>query len=366
MGESEFTVRLFSNSSMDCFPSNSLTRFTVNLSNPLYLSGSYSVALTEIDLPPRYDSTRSSSSRDRIVFDMFKYGEMYKEKTLANFANCLLRSCSSDPSIYGISYFAKYLDPSIVFDPYSLFETFKGDETPPARPEEKDSSKKIKFYLELDKLVLSSESNSEFLPSISTQSTEADFLLNGYVEFSRYQRYTMRQILFATIEAIVTNLRIDMRSDGSTIHDDIVKFLQANKSSEKPTESLEKALNSMRYNNSILAQRFIMNFVGQIQKVRDEMTNEKRFAEQVNENFVVVYSDVVSDSYFASTKAKILSVFPISERTISKRFSNPDFARISNNMIRSISIIIGDEHGRALNLQPSVVPSYVALKFKRT
>ena len=48
---SRFYVTLHSNSSMDCYPDNSVARFTTKLNDAIELEGDWEVGLTEISFP---------------------------------------------------------------------------------------------------------------------------------------------------------------------------------------------------------------------------------------------------------------------------------------------------------------------------
>jgi len=48
---SRFYVTLPSNSSMDCYPDNSVARFTTKLNDVIQLEGDWEVGLTEISFP---------------------------------------------------------------------------------------------------------------------------------------------------------------------------------------------------------------------------------------------------------------------------------------------------------------------------
>src|SRR5690349_10659345 len=109
---SEFSVHLFSNASSDIYPENGLTRFTVALSQPIILNGSFSVALSEIYFPPLFNVENSKKSRDRIVLDNVVNFKEEVPKTSTNilegFLNTILRVCSNSVEDYDETYFSEF------------------------------------------------------------------------------------------------------------------------------------------------------------------------------------------------------------------------------------------------------------------
>lgn len=162
MDPEEFSVYLFSNSSLDTYADNSLTRFTVDLKTPLYLGENtkYSVALSEINIPASFSNARAERSRDCIVFNQFDYVVLFNGvASFANFIEATLRICSTDISLYDETYFRDYLNKSIMFHPFTFPPTFRNDHT-----EISDPQIFLEIPLELSLLLKTNETIDDFLP----------------------------------------------------------------------------------------------------------------------------------------------------------------------------------------------------------
>lgn len=103
--------------------SDTLTKFTFDMAQPLYLDGPYSVALTQISLPPSFPLENSLSSRDSIVFEQFNYSKLYPSDTFEDFINATLRIAASDVKFYGEDYFRDFADKDIFYSPYTFAQT---------------------------------------------------------------------------------------------------------------------------------------------------------------------------------------------------------------------------------------------------
>lgn len=356
MDESEFTIHLFSNSSMDVYPSNSLTKFTVNLSSPLYLNSFYKVALSEISLPAPFNSKKKSLSRDRIVFDDLEYTKMYPVQTFKTFISCILRVCATSVTEYTRDYFNEYLDKEIFFDPYTFPKIFANDVTSILHPDNT-----AEFPLEIHELMFEDPGRltpSDYIPPEHFGSF-VHYWMNSYVRLSKKQAYTLKQILNACVVKIFNKTRVELQN-----FTDLYKVLDEE---YKTIEEKEEIIYNMRNNSDHMIRRFIERFVSTVETIRNEILLERKITVQDNENFIFVYADIVRESYLSNIKARILSVFPKSTDGESVHIKQDilNYEAVDRSIINSISIIVSDEFGSLLNLAPSLSPTHIVLKFRR-
>lgn len=368
--EEEFTVNLFSSASSDKY-SNSLTKFTCEMAQPIYLDGSYSVALSQISLPPSFPPETSISSRDSIVYEEFKYTKLYTTDNFQDFIDVTLRIASSDVRFYDVNYFKDFLDNSIIYSPDSLAQTHSdiSDSLPTSvKPT-------IYFNLNLDTLAAAGSefTNSDFIPLVN-QSAFTEYFNKSYVRLAPRTRYTLKQILYLCIEKILSKLRSEglqlAKKGGDSTQQTPVEYPPNDfyskvlgKYDKKETFGNFIQLTAQRSNT--LIRLFIERFVKTVLTLRDQIMKERSLPPVRSEKFLLVYSDVVKEQFLADTKARVLGIFPFnSDKEFSMKLTQLDFNPVSKQVIHSISIALMDQDGNEINLRASTVPSFVSLKFR--
>lgn len=363
MEDREFTIHLFSNSSLANYPDNSLTRFQVDLSSPLYLGSSYSVALSEIYVPPAFPAANSLSARDCIIYEDMNYVKFHGDKNdFAAFIETTMRLCSMDVTLYDRAYFRDYLDPNIIYHPDTLRETHPNDVTTIAS----DDRKRF-FNLDIDKLFsgkvgsVPSEMAADYYPIVKSSDFKRYFDASSVTVVER-RRYTLKQLLWTCINKILSKTRMETYATAGTANPSYGELL-----GQLPKrDSFEKEIIKVVTNSGELIRRFIERFIESVQTVRLAMMKERSLKPIRLEKFLIVYCDICADRLFSSTRARILSVFDYSaRRDFSIKLSQLDYNKIDRPIVHSISILLMDEHGEQLDLQPSAVPTHVCLKIKR-
>lgn len=362
MEDSEFSIHLFSNASLQNYPENTLSRFSVDLARPLYLGDNqYKVALSEIFVPPGFPLESTLSYRDCIVYEDVDYATFYTPDNFEAFINVTMRMCALDPTIYDRSYFRHYTDPNILFHPNTIRLTHPDDVTSFA-----DTDIKKYFNLNISDLFDYKSSNAEETPSAYLPPVRSDKFQNYFqassVTIALRRRYTLKQVLWTCIEKILTKTRMETFTKAP-----VANPLFAELKGQNPTvEAFEKKLQFITNHSRELIRRFIARFVSIVEKVRETVMIERSLKAVRYEKYLIVYCDICADRLFAGTRAKILSVFDYdAKRDFSVKLSQLDYSRVDRAVVHTISILLLDEHGEQLNLQPSQVPTHVCLKLKR-
>lgn len=355
MEESEFSIHLFSNSSLQNYPDNSLTRFSVDLATPLYLGvNRYKVALSEIFVPPGFPIENTLSSRDCIIYEDVNY----EGNDFAAFIDTTLRLCTMDVTIYDRSYFRHYLDPSVVFHPHTLHLTHPDDVTAFA-----DGETKKYFKLDIIDLVtgIVSEAPSDYIPSVRSAEF-VEYFKNSSVTVALRRRYTLKQLLWTCIDKILSKTRMEsyVKPPANNPLFGELKLKYPKK------DDYEARLLFVRSKSHTLMRRFIERFVSAVETTRLAIMTERSLQAARLEKYLIVYCDICSDRLFSGTRAKILSLFDYdAKRDFSVKLSQLDYSRVDRAVVHTISILLMDEYGEQLNLQESMVPTHVCLKLKR-
>lgn len=114
LNENEFYVTLFSNSSQDIYPENTMSRFTCRLPRPIKLEGNYRVGLVEIQYPPFQGVVSNNELSDEFEDEITlpEVSSFLKNKTLplSGFIHFLIDNMKQ-PSIYLYErYFHEFMD----------------------------------------------------------------------------------------------------------------------------------------------------------------------------------------------------------------------------------------------------------------
>lgn len=352
----EFLVHLFSNS--DSYGSNTLSFFTTTLDKPINLGNNHDfrVSCCEILFPNLHLSDDVEASKDCIVFKSLNYKKLNGDKaiTFDDFIELTLRFYAADVRIYTPEYFSPYLNEAFDFHPLSInLTSLRQDQTTIV-----DESTKLSFPLDIDKLVLPNETRSDFYPQGDSENT---FFTKSYVSLGTNQGYKLRQILFACIAKILEKFRLEYKTDKDSkpIYE---KLISAYKTKEKFGDILCK---SSQFSN-ILLKRFIQKFVSSVEQAKIKILSERNFVDApvTPGNLIIVYCDLVDESYFANTKARVLAVFPASSNSIAYKSHVHDYLPISKSIISSISIKITDSFSNPFPFIDGFNATYIALKFK--
>lgn len=110
----EFFVTLFSNSSQDVYPENTMSRFTCRLPRPIKLEGDYKVGLVEIQYPPYQGVVSNNESSDEFEdqITLPKVSPFLKNNTVSlyGFIDILIENMKR-PTLYMYDrYFKDFLD----------------------------------------------------------------------------------------------------------------------------------------------------------------------------------------------------------------------------------------------------------------
>lgn len=352
----EFDIHLFSNSSMSLYPSNSLSSFTCELSTPIYLgeNHNYSVALTDIYIPPAFDNVNTFLSKDSIIIRNYNYPQIIgkSDAKFDDFIEVILKMSPCDIRIYNKAYFGEYLNKDLCFNNNTLKSTTLHKDNVEVNP-----SDHSKFPLNLTSLKLINEKNEDFLPPVVDEKLKK-FYENSVVLLNYNQNYTLKQVLYSCIKNILKEL--DWEAIKSTKNDDELK---------KKYESYDKIYESIKkYNFKLneLVHRFVEKFVTTVERIRDEIVKFLKLKyEHSVDKFVIVYSDICKYGFFGDTKVKVLGVFQNVTNEILEKAKTFHFVPVESTLIKNISIILANESGQRLNLSPSLVPTLVVLKFKK-
>lgn len=369
--DQDFNVHLFSNSCLNRY-ANTLTKFTTDLAHPIYLRGKFSVALSEISLPASYPFDATLAARDAIIFEEYKYAP---NKTVEDFIDIALRLSSADIRFYDRNYFKEFLDDSILYSPDTLSQVH-----PDCAKNFPTSIKKtLYFNLSLASLLYDGDSKlyiSLVLPPGDDAGVASTYLMNSYVMLAPRQRYTLKQILYFSIEKILEKTRIEAmqplpRKSPTEEDPKRVEYVtnqnflsMAKKYTTK--ESFEKALLTAVQMSQKLIRAFIDHFIATVLNIRNKIMLERGLSAIRLEKFLIVYTDIIDEQFFADTKSRVLGIYPFdSSKELSIKVPQLDYVRVNNQIIHSISIALMDENGVEINLQPSQTPSHVGLKFRK-
>lgn len=220
--------------------------------------------------------------------------------------------------------------------------------------------------LNLRSLIHKDEDVHNFLFPISEE--DVSRLENFHARLVQHHPYKIKEILFTCIQQIINNFSIEskeVKSDAKMF----LSFLQVNH------KNLCKSFNEflrLEYNMNLLLKRFIEKFIDITFRIKDFLINERKdiqiFPTPIfsKPNLVIIYCDLVSDSFFNDKRAKIIKIISYDELVKNKgylKFDSIDFYKLHQNFFNSISIKIATLEGKPLAFQPSSNPTYVSLKF---
>jgi hypothetical protein len=205
----DFYLHMFSNSSSDLYPDNTLTRFKCDLSNPIYLGDNnrFSVSAKKISIPNQEILNVERQNNDVIVLNDFDLSKIYGENTNPTFdffIDFVLHFAAVDVLLYDENYFEKYLNKKIVFTSQSSIKSkeFVDDFGPFYAPIQSHSTY---FPLEIHKLLLPGENQDQFVHKNASIEATA-YLQNSTVRLFHHVSYTLKQILACCIMNILTSL----------------------------------------------------------------------------------------------------------------------------------------------------------------
>lgn len=365
----EFDVYLFSNTSSEIYTSNTLTRFTSLLPTPIYLGENhrYKVALTELILPPAYQS--SLASKDCLVIHDWRLSRLHKQPTFHNFLDVILRVSGVDVSIYDREYFARYLDKSLCFNGLSLHTSALSVDAYPLNV----VGEVIHFPLEIVNRIDPSVPAMSILPPVNFNVEHLKvfslFLNNSFVPLFKSHAYKLSQILYQCIHAILDNTRLEGLSKDVNMSNIAVDSIIDSYKDHNGTidfHQIQQALDNHIKQSNRMIHSFIDHFVEEVLSIRDDILKErKQQTEQAKSEFLVAYSDICAESFIGNIRARVLNLYKHKSGNFSFRDTNPKFVKVDKTIVRDISLILADENGIGIDLMPSSTPTFACLRFKK-
>lgn len=368
----DFDIFLFSNTSMESYSGNTLTKFTTVLPQPIYFNENhrFRVALTDLILPPLKPQSDEKFSKDIIVFYDFDYLKLKSNNTFFNFIDVMLRMNALSVEIYDREYFNKFLNKDLDFHVLSLpLTTLGGEATALLTPDY------VVFPLELINRIDHDTPPSSVLPPFNVKDPDnttlfSDYLNNSYVKLSKYQGYRLSQVLYRCLLTILYNLRLEgLPKEFQQESFKSLMELHQNEHHKNDFYRVQQAMRKYIQASNNMIHNFIEHFVSTVEDVRDSILNERNMTTiQRKSNFILAYSDICSESIIGDRRGRLLNLYKNNSRSadgFNIHDPNPRYVPVDKTIIREISIVLTDENGIFLNLVNSSTPSCVVLNFQK-
>jgi hypothetical protein len=348
----EFYVRLFSNSSTEIYPANTLANFTTVLDSPINLDerDNYHVGISELHINNfEYDDHIAHKSNDLIVFDKISSDAVHKKfgfKTLVEY----LVSKSTAHNLYNKQYFIKYLNKNIRWNPFTFVMSFSEDQTFLLNTENI-----FKVTLDLTEFLQKGESKDLFF-RYGNKATKSKFE-QCEIMFAAKRSYNLRQCFFLILSRIffVLNSGYDEDDDAN-----IERLHREAKSYEKYNEKSKLYADNM----NIFMRRVITNFVKR--SVAYSVVQLQRTNALEHPSHIFIYLDIVVESLVGDKRMKCVRIVPLKEKENNQHwiFSHPQFHKIEKLRFKEISVSMLDQNGLPIHFRNSFVPNYVCLNFR--
>ncbi|KAG5666243.1 hypothetical protein PVAND_017624 [Polypedilum vanderplanki] len=388
----EFSLRLFSNSSLDVFPENTIAQFTIDLGEHLIFNeeSQFMVALIELYIPESFQNQDELNMKDAIFcydYDFSKIKENVKKplknlsiqkdeegktdkkdeekkknieinenkqqtKTVENFMikrvedkMDLLISYAieqiTDPSIYLCpDYFKEFEDPNLIFDHAITLKKH----LPFQKQNFFDPGKlgTIKFPISFS--LPQGEKIEDYAPPINSEEA-LQYLKEPYVALQPGDVYSLANILFMCIVKIIKN--VTFRTANIETHKKDVGEIMAKYSANKIVNFAHE-LKEHRAKTTRLIKHFIHHFIKSVRNEIELILFEKEKTLPMfhfNSNYLFIYTDIVEDSIVGNTRAKILGIIPTNNQTARHiKMDIITYHKLSTNHIRYIRFEMRTEY----------------------
>lgn len=345
----EFCVKLFSKDSSNKFD-NTLSNFTVQLEQklPLEPGVDYECGLVEILL----NSAESSdfieeNSRDYINFSVKETQTL----TIRQFSTYVLNHAVFPHLYFSKSYFNKYLNREFFYDPISLRNHFGSDDVI-LEGEELQAQNFVTIKFNFETLLKNGETIDDFMAVHKRASGKSSFPIVT-MKFPIKKALTMKQVLFKTIEVLITQMRHGLPGISNHVED----FLN---NSRLDSWTLKDKIDHMREHLAKITV-FTDNIV--------EAKEVHEIKETPKSRLLMVYTDIIRPQIIGEISSRLLYLMAYDASKQShfhlERVKNVEYARVEPNEISKITINLRNELGASIDFIPTVHSTYVNLKFRK-
>lgn len=308
--ENEYFITLFSNASAE-FYNNKLTAFTNNLNPPLNLQpgGGWRVGL--LDITHAYVFENSFDRSD----DIIKFSDELNDKSieLINLPVYVM-FFAKNPFVYTDSYFHDFLD-------MDKLKNFPNDEVFESAKTTKSFDPRVSFTL-----ILKLKNDDK----ISTKIT-----------FSTKTNYTGKEILYKLLEGYMDLMNLHATTDWSW------------------------SVRELRGNQLLTVSN---NFVDAMHTTVRRFQKLRKFGKSNKNNYLFLYSDVISARNVGDQFHPVLCILPIKEELQPHDYlavKHVQYFPVKKEFIENISLKFMNEFGQPLALESSFKPTCVTLHFKK-
>lgn len=315
----EFFVTLFSNSSQDVYPENTMSRFTCRLPRPIKLEGNYKVGLVEIQYPPYQgvvsNNELSDDFEDQITLP--KVSPFLKTNTLSlsGFINLLIENMKR-PTLYMYQrYFHEFLD-------YFKLDNFE------------ENFNKYGSDIEVE----TKETEEVFTVIPLVKQFRSNDLVKK-VEIKANKIYKLKELIYQYLK----------------YHFNTYKGFTSNELSQEYQMNEEHIIGSLLYNN-------LQDFIGVFRKVL--------FSRLVPADvgfYFAVHTDIIAPRIIGNSISKVL--YFGSQKTYDDLdelyIQNIQYVPVVKNYIEEISFIITNENGERLLFESGYRPVSLTLRFEK-
>lgn len=318
--ENEFFVTVFSNSSQDYYPDNTISKFTTRLPRPIKLDGNYKVGLIEIQYPPIVGviNTEGDDQEDCITIPVTRNNENTKV-SIENFINILVMGSKRCELYTNDRYYEEFMDVKKLDNFEKNFQEYRDFVGKPGQI----NNEGIKGLYEI-------------VPTVKQFRSE-DFKT---IPLNPIGSYKMKHMIYKFLQYYFHNYK---------------KFTQAELSADYK-------INQQKYIKGVLLKQNLREFIDII-KSRVELN----YAKKPDTMYLAVHCDIIAPRIIGGSISKVLyfGSKALNSKLEETYVQNVQYIPVIKDYMEEISFFISDETGTRVLFESGYKPLSITLHFVR-